>query len=213
MTGNGPVVCVVAPREAEYSETFVRAHVERLLARTLALYGPKLRHPNDFARPVRSTLKGVVDGRMRRFLGTPHTAFPDTGLRRFLRAERVAAVLAEFGPTGEAIHNDCAAVQVPLVVHFHGNDAFARRWVESFGPLTSTCSLARRASWQCLTRWRSNSLSSVRRETRFTTTRAAPTSRGSRWADLKTRRRTFWPSEGSSRRKVRTGHWPRSGGC
>src|SRR5690606_26791052 len=46
-------------------------------------------------------------------------------VRRYLRRRRFDVVLAEFGPTGAALRGGCVEAGVPLVVHFHGFDAYA----------------------------------------------------------------------------------------
>lgn len=46
-------------------------------------------------------------------------------LTKFLVTNKVDAVLAEFGPSGVAVMDACKEARIPLVVHFHGNDAYA----------------------------------------------------------------------------------------
>ncbi|MBC8076822.1 MAG: glycosyltransferase [Chloroflexales bacterium] len=48
-------------------------------------------------------------------------------LRRALLESKALAVLAEFGPTGVGLMEATAAAQVPLIVHFHGYDAYLHR--------------------------------------------------------------------------------------
>ena len=50
--------------------------------------------------------------------------FLDRGLGRLLRGHGIRAVLAEYGTTGEALWSACSQARVPLVVHFHGFDAY-----------------------------------------------------------------------------------------
>lgn len=87
-------VCVVHPNENAYSETFIRAHIERLPAKVIDL--PRVWFP---LRHNKASLK------------------------QFLLENHVDAVLAEFGPAGVAILEVCKEAQVPLIVHFHGFDA------------------------------------------------------------------------------------------
>jgi glycosyltransferase involved in cell wall biosynthesis len=46
---------------------------------------------------------------------------------RHLRSTGAQVVLAEFGWSGVAMTGACSAAGVPLVVHFHGSDAYVRR--------------------------------------------------------------------------------------
>jgi glycosyltransferase involved in cell wall biosynthesis len=51
-------------------------------------------------------------------------------LARFLHRSRIAVILAEYGPTGVAVRRACAAANIPLVVHFHGYDAYHRETLD-----------------------------------------------------------------------------------
>lgn len=95
-----PVVCVAHRFPLKYSETFIRAHLERLPARVVELTGK---------------------------------SFDPLKLRCFLSEQRVAAVLAEYGLTGVAVMEGCQAAGIPLVVHFHGYDAYKQTILERRG--------------------------------------------------------------------------------
>jgi glycosyltransferase involved in cell wall biosynthesis len=60
-------------------------------------------------------------------------------LARFLTANAVEVVLAEYGPTGVAVLDACARAAIPLVVHLHGFDAYHRptldRYAEGYARL------------------------------------------------------------------------------
>src|SRR5690606_17965457 len=43
---------------------------------------------------------------------------------RLLRRERVEVVLAEYGPSAVSVMTACREANVPLIVHFHGYDAY-----------------------------------------------------------------------------------------
>ncbi len=46
-------------------------------------------------------------------------------LVKILKKERIKVALAEYGPVGAAVSEACKEAGVPLVVHFHGFDAYA----------------------------------------------------------------------------------------
>ncbi|WP_222842543.1 glycosyltransferase [Thermoflavifilum thermophilum] len=46
------------------------------------------------------------------------------GLKQFFRRKHIQVVVANYGITGAKIWKACAQVNVPLIVHFHGFDAF-----------------------------------------------------------------------------------------
>jgi len=90
-----PRLCVICPTREHYSETFIRAHIERLPAEVSVFYGGSY----PFATDVKPKLA------------------------RFLIECQAEAVLAEFGFAGVAAMDICQRIGLPLTVHFHGVDA------------------------------------------------------------------------------------------
>ena len=134
--GTDPVVCVVRPNEFSFSETFIRAHIERLPAKVEALYGgwfPTLQGNGKpwLPRLVYYFYKG------KRFyprrLGNLAQSVGTAGLKRFLQARRISVVLAEYGPAGVSVMDACIQAHVPFVTHFHGFDAYDRSALDQFG--------------------------------------------------------------------------------
>jgi colanic acid/amylovoran biosynthesis glycosyltransferase len=62
-----------------------------------------------------------------------HSALRRRVLAGFLRERQVDVALAEFGQTGVLLHEACEEAGVPLVVHFHGYDAYRRPVVAHWG--------------------------------------------------------------------------------
>jgi len=152
---NKPVVCVITSREAAYSETFIRDHIKRLPAEVKVLYGGRSNRtrakfvtataiqwldslvfggafPNRTAdgRRLVSLLGRGADLMMRHVFCIRVVQLSELGLRRYLCRERVDAVLAEYGWTGVEVMRTCASANIPLIVHFHGADAYKRKWIE-----------------------------------------------------------------------------------
>jgi colanic acid/amylovoran biosynthesis glycosyltransferase len=127
------VVCIAAPLAHQYSETFIDAHAERLPARVIRVHSGYF--PTRTAEGVHLlTMAGraaasVLD---RPFPGAAR-AIRTRALRRHLRRRRVTAVLAEYGQTGVSVLPACQAADVPLIVHFHGSDAFKQQWLRDYG--------------------------------------------------------------------------------
>ncbi len=187
--GPRPTVCVVSPTEGDYSQTFVRAHIDRLPARVIPLYGgpapgaagsgagegrrvrrgvagvvARLQealvrgdfYPNRVgtARPSEQRSGGrrapgarsgprrpvglsgkAIDLVFSELAGSPAPPLWRRAMERFLVGEGVDAVLAEFGWAGVRLMRPCRAVGVPLVVHFHGADAYRDTWLDRLDPL------------------------------------------------------------------------------
>ena len=128
-----PLVCVVRPSRAAYSETFVEAHIRRLPARVVVLHGGYFPQFTQDDRPLLSARERAVALVREKALGATRRPVERRALARWLRRHGVDVVLAEFGQTGAEIWQACAAAGVPLVVHFHGGDAVRGKWRRLYG--------------------------------------------------------------------------------
>ena len=132
----GPSICVISPNDNAYSETFIRAHMERLPAKVVALYGGTFPAYLDNGQRLTPTI-GFVKRVMRKLLTVvvrlPSGDVRHNALMQFIRKNHIAAVLAEYGTTGVAIMDVCKEARIPLIVHFHGYDAFHLPTLESSG--------------------------------------------------------------------------------
>lgn len=127
-----PRIAIATPNRNAYSETFIAAHLERLKEVVLVLSDGSLPY---MANGIPLLAPGGFRGRLQNMVGM--------GIRRksgaemvrerieeALRKHRVDVLLAEYGPTGEALVDSARAAGVPLVVHFHGYDAHKHEVVE-----------------------------------------------------------------------------------
>ncbi len=139
-------LCIASPSLRPTPQTFVQAHIEHLPAEVTYLYGgefPVYIHPGHLLLPifhpsVNSVLAAGMGKNlefMNRFL---MDKVPDAArvwaLRRLFRRRGIQAMLAEFGPSGVALMDACESARVPLIVHFHGYDAFDQRTIARVGP-------------------------------------------------------------------------------
>lgn len=110
------------------SESFLRAHIERLPFKTLALIGnPGIRRQHgDDGSYIQSrfaaarALRWGLDRSGLRSLASQDCA----ALARYLRANAVDVVMAEYGPSAIDVADACRQISMPLVTHFHGWDAY-----------------------------------------------------------------------------------------
>ena len=128
------VVCVISPQEDAYSQTFIRAHKEYLPAEIKSLYASDYENVRDEHGPlVRPALAlRLRRALLRRSLNLDARYFQQQALERFLRQNRIDAVLAEFGPTATVIMDACRKMDVPLIAHFHGFDAYRQRTLDAY---------------------------------------------------------------------------------
>lgn len=131
-------ICVLVPNKDVYSETFIRAHIERLPGKITSLYGwvfptylangKLLLPPPQFIEKVRRSLLH----RLLKF-NFDEDALRRRALHRFLRDNAIDVVLAQFGHMGTRVMDVCEKAGVPLVVHFHGADAYDYATLKEFG--------------------------------------------------------------------------------
>lgn len=139
-------VAVVSPNRDKYSETFIRAHVERLPAEvgeTVHLYGDVLPLWQDEGRrlPPRTlhlagmmveTMFGREKEGVTSFLARQlPNKFRERAIALHLRRTDVDVVLAEFGHTGAAMSRVTDRVGIPLVVYFHGYEMYRREMLDA----------------------------------------------------------------------------------
>ncbi|HWW75009.1 MAG TPA: glycosyltransferase [Pyrinomonadaceae bacterium] len=122
-----PSLCVVTPYEPALSETFIRAHLERLPARTSLVSGWP---PALAGRPVFSTPRRAYHKLLRTLAGGGAAGATTAAYVAAFRRTGADAVLAEYGTTGAQVYEACRGAGVPLVVHFHGYDASERAVLE-----------------------------------------------------------------------------------
>jgi glycosyltransferase involved in cell wall biosynthesis len=136
MSGESLRLGIVIPERNTVSESFIQAQIDRLSDRTIEIWGS----PRPlFSGPGESILSGMpslLAGTLRvvtrmdraRAIGAVGRRLPTAWYERqvaaYLRRVRAEVVLAEYGPTGVVVMNACARSATPLVVHFHGYDAY-----------------------------------------------------------------------------------------
>jgi glycosyltransferase involved in cell wall biosynthesis len=127
-------LAVIAPSCPPHLETFIRAHVDRLPAAVEVLCGGYFPHRTSEGAPLLGWPRRLAC-RLCRSIGLDPRRIRDPVLERLLRRRGVQAVVAEYGPTGVAVMRACRTEAIPLVVHFHGYDAYEERTLRSFRPL------------------------------------------------------------------------------
>ncbi len=120
-----PTLFVVAVNPHDLELSFVRAHIERLPAKTVPIHGYI---PAIGARPI---LPGGIAARVARKIERAVRRQPwdeeiTLAYERAFRSPGPKAVLAEFGPTAVRLVEPCRRTGVPLIVHFHGYDSSVR---------------------------------------------------------------------------------------
>lgn len=134
--GDRPAICIVQPRVGVLTETFIEAHFRHLTPPVSRLECDPFPTHSDDGDPLFSLGHRAVHRMIGRIVGLDDLRSDRALARRLprgwrnrvltqhLRRMRVGVVLAEYGPTGVAIREACVAARIPMVVHFHGYDAY-----------------------------------------------------------------------------------------
>lgn len=125
-------ICVVAPSDNVYSETFIHAHMHGLSADTVNLVGDGSYFPVRELQGETIYPRNRLSSLSRRLSNRSVKQAEAEALGKFLIRRQVDVVLAEYGPTACAILESCQMANVPLVAHFHGFDAFQYSTVEEY---------------------------------------------------------------------------------
>ncbi len=131
---------IAQPNLDGLSETFLRAHAERLPAETrVVAWHPLSQTVAESPRTADGAVLagGVVRKAVRKLhraaRGLPWEYELTRGYRAAIRDHAADLVLAEYGIVGAGVAEACRLEGVPLVVHFHGHDATRRSVLERFG--------------------------------------------------------------------------------
>jgi glycosyltransferase involved in cell wall biosynthesis len=129
-------LAIVIPERGVVSESFVTSHIEGLVEDSLVVWGS----PRPLFTGEGDGVLSGIPGTLTKLLGlgwrmSAERAHGAVGRRlpsrlyarsiaRFLRRRRIDVVLAEYGPTAVEIMEGCSISGTPLVVQFHGFDAY-----------------------------------------------------------------------------------------
>ncbi len=127
--------CIIAPNADQYSETFIRSHAERLPTTIRFLNGDAYSFIRDDGKPLLPILplrRRAIRYVLRRGLGLDENHFSERAFIKFVRESKIKAVLAEYGQTGVAVMDVCNRAKIPLIVHFHGYDAYSQPVINAY---------------------------------------------------------------------------------
>jgi glycosyltransferase involved in cell wall biosynthesis len=116
--------------------SFIRNQIEYLHPAKVLYhqYRPYLydHHVSIFPFPLNINIIRVF---VKRALAPYYTRIYNSVLSSFLRQNRFDAVLCNYGTYGANITDACYRAGIPLIVHFHGYDAFVHKTLAEYAPL------------------------------------------------------------------------------
>jgi colanic acid/amylovoran biosynthesis glycosyltransferase len=129
-------LCIIKPNKSAFSETFIQEHITRLAGNKKVLYGgafPVYDDKDKFL--IRSKLGLISYLIQKKVLGKKSIGVRTNALKDYLTINKIDVVLAEYGMVGAMITEACRLAGVPLVIHFHGADAYYKKNIDEYGEL------------------------------------------------------------------------------
>ena len=127
-------ILIVSQSNLSYTETFIRAHTQKLEGNIFFLHGWKLDYKTkddisllnlyNFDKnklSIKSLLPHYLYFRINRKQKQRNSK--SNLIKRYIKQNKIDVVLAEYGTSGSFIAPICDELSLPLVVHFHGIDA------------------------------------------------------------------------------------------
>jgi colanic acid/amylovoran biosynthesis glycosyltransferase len=123
-------ICLANTASEDYSQTFVRDHISRLPGEVSPLFGewPDVKCNGQFILPKQCRLGIRFSKRLPAWMSERVQKVGEAYLVSLIKRSEVT--LAEFAPVGVSLVRPCRIAKIPLVVHFHGYDAYERKTIE-----------------------------------------------------------------------------------
>jgi len=118
-------LCIAYPNKLVYSETFIQNHL-KYLEPIEKIYGGWYPIFNSNGECILKfpLNKLIVRGILKRISSKSFHNIYTQYFSKFLYKNNINVVLAEYGITGVSVLDSCRNSNIPLIVHFHGFDAF-----------------------------------------------------------------------------------------
>ena len=127
-------ICICVSDRKTYSETFIKAQIDQLNAvviykSMLPFEDISLGATTHSEPPSMLFAPQKAINRLRNSISNKRKAM---SLKTFFQEHSVGIVLAEYGQIGVAVMDTCKKNNIPLVVHFHGFDAYKKESLKKF---------------------------------------------------------------------------------
>jgi len=131
-------IAIVTPVQPQYSETFIKKHIEKLPLKITVFnskekrgFFPMYKNYNEVLFSENIAIN-YVEYFFYKFLGVP-LFFRERTLKKIINEENIKLILAEYGTTASVLLPFCKKNNIKLIVHFHGYDAYKKHTLKKFG--------------------------------------------------------------------------------
>ncbi|MCG9973020.1 glycosyltransferase [Christiangramia crocea] len=123
-------IALCSPSKNTYSETFIQAHKVFLKGNIHYYYHGELPTKLEGGLVINSRKSRIVDI-FKGHLRLNKYSLAEQALITSFKLKKIDLVFAEYGPTGTRMLPVCKALNLPLIVHFHGVDASRNEVLEN----------------------------------------------------------------------------------
>lgn len=125
-------LALVSPNKNAYSETFIHLHRTEIDANVHFLWQEALPEMSEEGPFMRYNFFGKVVRKLSRLFFPGWLNLHEIRIARYLRRHHIDVILAEFGFTGLALAKLSRKTGIPLIVHFHGVDAYSKEVLATY---------------------------------------------------------------------------------
>ena len=132
-------IAIISTNKDKYSETFIHNHVQLLSGNIHFLFDGYLPKKYSIDKGESEHLISEYNNRKWYQLFKPRYRNDKDRLidavQQYLKNNKIDVVLCEYGPSGVELMNIVDFLKIPLIVHFHGYDAYRNDILSSYGRL------------------------------------------------------------------------------
>lgn len=126
-------ICITRSSRNAYSETFIRNQIDEFskLADVYTIYSGRLPEKQEDGRLLNSKLFMILHKIVKGIVGR-NNYFGNYGVKKYLIDNKIEVVLANYGMPASHMVPVCKALNIPLLVIFHGHDATDKKLLKEY---------------------------------------------------------------------------------
>lgn len=126
-------LCIIKPNKSVFSETFVNEHINRLAGNKKVLYGGAFPVYDDNGHYLITSKLGLLSYLIqKRVFNKKDIPVRTNALVTYLKKNKIDAVFTEYGTVGSMVTQACKVAKLPLIIHFHGADAYHKKNLSNY---------------------------------------------------------------------------------
>jgi colanic acid/amylovoran biosynthesis glycosyltransferase len=126
-------ICITRSSRNAYSETFIRDQIAKISnwAEVHTIHSGRLPEKKEDGTLLTSKILWILHKVVKVFAGR-NNFFGNYAVKKYLKNSKIEVVLANYGMPGAHMVPVCKALEIPLLVIFHGHDATDKRLLHEY---------------------------------------------------------------------------------